>query len=88
MIEETTSAPIGYTPTHARMLEVLADGMPHTRRELHACLWDEASALTAIQRHISTLRQLLLPKGQTIVCEFHKRSICYRHVRLLHSPGE
>ncbi|MFO7776004.1 MAG: hypothetical protein R6W89_09425 [Candidatus Hydrogenedentota bacterium] len=26
-----------WTPTQRRMLEVLSDGLPHTKEELHAC---------------------------------------------------
>ncbi len=72
------------TPTHQRMLKLFSDGLPHTRRELHACLDDELSALATIQYHISTLRKLL-PAGEAIDCVFVNRRFCYRHVRLLAS---
>lgn len=75
-----------FTKTEARILRLLADGQAHTRREIHACLWDEESALTAIQFHISKIRQALQPIGQTIVCELHNSRICYRHVILVTKP--
>jgi hypothetical protein len=71
------------TPTQRRMLSLLADGRPHTRRELHALLWDEQGALSNIQPHLSRLRHTLRPKGQEIICEIVNRRICYRQVRLL-----
>lgn len=58
----------GFTPTQARMLAVLADGRPHTRKELHACLEDDLAALAAIKWHIKKLRKKLKPERKGIVC--------------------
>lgn len=73
------------SPTQRKMLEVLADGLPHSREDLHACLWDRDGALSNIRAHISALRKHLREHGENIVCELHKRTIHYRHVRLLRS---
>ncbi len=70
------------TPTQQKMLDLLSDGMPHSREEMFACLWDEESRYVAIHPHISLIRKLL-PPGEAIICEYRKRSIYYRHVRLL-----
>lgn len=81
----------GFTRTQSAMLDVLADGMPHTRMELHACLDDELGPLSNICMHISNIRKILRPKGQDIVCELVHvtikggSKIQYRHVRLLAS---
>lgn len=77
----------GYTPTQQRMLSILADGFPHTREELHGCLWDELGALSNIQMHISNLRKKLKPEGETVVCVIKHRRIHYQHVRLLKSKA-
>lgn len=67
-----------------RMLAVLADGLPHAKHELYACLWDDKSQMRAIFRHVTALRQALLPHGQTVVCELvNTRAVRYRWVRLL-----
>jgi hypothetical protein len=76
------------TPTQRRMLSLLADGLPHTREELHACLNDEQADLSSIQGPISNLRKLMRPHGHDIICELHKRAISYRHVMLLPSPTD
>lgn len=76
-----------WTPTERRMLAVLSDGLPHTRGELHACLWDDHAALQAIRFHISCIRRKLAPLGETIVCELHLGTVHYRHVRLLTRPN-
>lgn len=81
MIEEKISK------TQARMLEVLSDGRDHTREELHACLDDQLSALSAIQFHIYCLRKVLKPIGQDIVC-FNRRGIFYRQVRNMAHPDD
>ncbi len=70
------------TPTHKKMLALLSDGLPHSKLELHCCLWDDQSEINTIAYHISTLRQKL-PHGQAIVCEFYKRAMHYRLVELV-----
>ena len=72
-----------FTPTQRCMLDVLADGMPHTRQELFACLQDDLSPLRNIRAHITFLRKKLAPHGQNIICELYAGKVCYRHVRLL-----
>jgi DNA-binding CsgD family transcriptional regulator len=73
-----------FTPTEQRILDVLADGMPHTREELAACLWDELAERSTIKFHISKMRSRLQAQGTTIVCELgFARKFYYRHVRLL-----
>lgn len=74
-----------FTPIETRMLKVLSDGLDHKREELHACLYDELSNLSAIQPHISRLRRKLHPIGQDIVCIISRGNILYRNVRMLHS---
>ncbi len=71
------------------MLAVLSDGMPHTKKELHACLDDELSALDAIRKHITNLRMALRPAGQDIVCAFVPpgRRLHYQQVQLLSSTA-
>jgi len=68
-----------------KMLAVLSDGLPHTRRELFACLYDTSpdTRLANIQQHISHLRKQLRPQGLGIVCELVSRRICYRQVRFI-----
>lgn len=75
-----------FTPTESRLLAVLADGQPHSRRELHACLPDDLGALSNIQPHLTVLRRRLRLRGEDIVCELNTNGhpgIRYRHVRLL-----
>lgn len=71
------------TPTQKRMYDLLSDGLPHSRRELHACLWDEMSRLATIERHLSTLREKLAAVGEGVMAV---NGVGYQLVRLLHSP--
>jgi hypothetical protein len=73
------------SPVQRKMLEVLADGLPHRRAELHACLWDREGAMRNIRTHLSIIRKHLNERGESIICEMHEKHICYRHVRLLRS---
>lgn len=70
------------TPTQERFLALLADGLAHDRLELHALLWDEQGALSNIKPHLTHLRKVLRPLGETVICERHV-TVRYRRVTLL-----
>lgn len=72
-----------WTPTQQRMIDLLSDGMPHDRKELHRCLDDELAQLSAIQFHLSMIRRVLRPRGEDILCVLFDRKIHYQHIRLL-----
>lgn len=76
--------PDKFTPIQQAMLEILSDGLPHTREELHECC--KPSSLPALSVHMVRLRKRLIPKGESVVCVIKNRRICYQHVRLLVSP--
>lgn len=78
----------GWTRTEERILALLSDGVPHTRKEIHQLLWDDRGPLANIQQHLSNMRKRLRPVGKEIVCELVNRRICYRMVRLLNGVGE
>ncbi len=73
-------------PTKQRILEMLADGLPHTKAELMTCFEDDMAPVSSLFTHISSLRKDLRPIGQDIICEYIRRRTHYRHVRLLASP--
>ena len=75
---------IRYTPTEQKILDILADGRPHSREELKKLLPDgEMNGKKALPGHITNLRKKLNPIGESVLCELHKRQIHYRHVRLI-----
>lgn len=76
----------GFTPTEKRILELLSDGRPHKRQEVHACLDDDLASLKSITPHISRIRRKINTQGEEIVCVARERSYYYQHVRLLYSP--
>ncbi len=77
---------VKFTPQEQRLLNVLADGMPHLRRELKAVQYDEFSeGYNALNNALHHLRKKLRKKGQDIVCELLRRHIAYRQVILLKS---
>jgi len=77
----------GYTKTQARIVDLLSDGVPHSREELHACLDDDLARLTAAKRHLVEIRKHLRPQGQDIICVLQNRRIMYQWVRLLASAN-
>ena len=74
---------VGFTPIESRIVEVLSDGLPHKKEELHAKLSDELGQLKNVRSHICNIRKKLRIAGQDIVCEFRKDGFFYRQVRLL-----
>ncbi len=75
-------------PIQRKMLAILADGMPHRKQELFACLSvsDDQIPWSNIRRHMTPLRKHLRPKGHDIICMLIDGSWQYRLVRLLASP--
>lgn len=71
------------TPTQKAILQVLSDGLPHSKAELHACLPDELGKLSNITWHLAEIRKVLRPRGQDVLCEYRDRARLYRWVRLL-----
>jgi DNA-binding winged helix-turn-helix (wHTH) protein len=76
-----------FTPIEARIIQVLSDGMAHTRQELHQCLDDDLSRLSSIQFHISNIRRKLRGRGEDVVCVLDG-TIKYRHIRLIRSSND
>lgn len=81
--QKIAKPPVKLTPVQRKMLNLLSDGVPRTRRELHACLYDESGPLSRIQAHISGMRKVVRPLGEDIVITFFDQTICYRLVTLL-----
>ena len=76
-----------WTPTQARILEMLRDGMTHPPSEVLTCLEDPQGELATLYVHISTIRKKLRPVGLDILIRMvHSRSQ-YIMVRLL-SPQD
>ena len=77
------------TPTHQRMIRVLMDGLPHHRSELHACLDDELSGRTAVNKQLCTLRKITRTHGMDVICRAFggRRRYQFQLVRLL-APAE
>lgn len=75
------------SPTQKAILDILSDGMPHTKPELRKCLPDELAGHGALNTAITRLRAILRPIGHDIVFESRghrgKDSGTFRHVILL-----
>ena len=85
-----------FTKTQQKILDVLADGLPHLRKELWACCpsvqgMDEQSVKEFARHrtnvHLMNIRSKLRLDGQDIICEVVNRRLCYRHVKLLKPNG-
>ena len=75
-----------FTPIQQRIIDLLSDGMPHSREAILECLQDElVNNQQAHKMHIMAIRYKLRPRGQDIICEYVRRRPFYRHVRLLAS---
>lgn len=71
-----------FTPTERRMVILLADGKPHTRRELHKCLVDELGPLVNIKPHLQAIKKKIAHLGEDVVCVLgQSRKISYRRIK-------
>lgn len=73
------------SPIQQRMLQVLSDGLPHSREAMLECLQDDQCSLTGHLAHLTAIRKVLRLKGEDVLCEYRQRRPFYRHVRLLPS---
>ncbi len=76
--------PRGLSTIQRKMLLVLSDGLPHHRKELHACLWEQEGPFKNIGAHLSAIRKQL-PKGHEIICQVLHRTHYFRHIRTLNT---
>ena len=78
-----------FTPTQRKIFDMLLDGRPHTKKELHGCLWDDMNGNpdVALAHHISDLRKIIGSQGLDIMARGYNGSQCYCLVRPV-TPGE
>lgn len=76
------------TPTQQKIIDLLSDGLKHSREELHNLINPNAGNKN-VQVHISYLRKILQARGEDIAGEVgFGLKITYRHVRLLVNPND
>lgn len=77
----------GYTKTEQAIIDILSDGKPHSRKELHACCGP--SLKKVVSTHVVNIRKKL-PPGQDIVAVMLNRgkAAFYQHVRRLASAND
>lgn len=68
-------------PIQQKMLDILSDGLEHSPRELHECLYDDAGRISNIQMHISNLRKHVHKRGLEIVCRVRGYAHTYQMFR-------
>ena len=78
-----------FTPTQRKIFDMLLDGQPHTKKELHGCLWDDMNddPDNCLKAHISTMRRIIGLQGLDIVARGHNGTTQYRLVRYI-TAGE
>lgn len=74
-----------FTPTQTKILNLLADGKPHTKNEVRMTIGDEFTSDATLRMHISNIRIRLKNRCEDIVCRIDQRRAYYQHVRLISS---
>lgn len=75
-------------PVQRRMVQMLLDGLPHRREELHGCLADRLGPLSNIKSNISKIRKQAHIFGLDIVCVLFQRTVWYRLVRAINDQRD
>lgn len=70
-------------PTEQRLMAMMADGLPHLKKELLTCLDDPLSDCSVLKSWMCKLRAKLRPLGEDIVAQHERKRTLYRRVRLL-----
>lgn len=71
-----------FSPTQQRIVDLLADLMPHSNEEIYGMLLT-AKSVNHIQMHISNIRKIIRPIGQDIRCILERGNTFYQLVRCL-----
>ena len=72
-----------YTPTEQRIIDLLSDGLPHTRADVIKCLKDHLADFNTLAVHMFNLRRKVRPCGQDILLVYRKGGYHYQYVILL-----
>jgi hypothetical protein len=74
----------GLTATEQKIYDVLSDGLPHTVEELHGMLPDDLAGVSALRKHLSSIRDKI-PPHLLVLTQFIKRKMYYRLARSITS---
>ena len=58
-----------FTPTEQRIVDLLADGLQHTKDEMVKCLHDDLAPAAALYFHIYNIRRKIEPLGEYLAVE-------------------
>lgn len=76
------------TPTQQRFYDLMADGCRHTVEEFIELLPDPMGDDVNVLKHVQSLRTLLRPMCEDVVCERYNRVKTYRRVRTIMQGGQ
>ena len=77
-----SDGPVMLSPTEQRIMNLLSDGLPHTKKEIASCLTYQKNCEDNIKPHLHHLRKKIGIKGEAILCVLVDRRIRYRWVAL------
>jgi len=73
-----------FSEQQQRIIDFLADGKPHKRSEVIACIGDSLADRVSLQQYLTRIRKRL-PQGEEIIAQYLHRTVHFRHIRHLHS---
>lgn len=73
-----------FSPTQQRIVDLLADCLPHSNDEIYGCLLS-AGTVNHIKQHLSNIRKILRPTGKDIATLKHNGRTHYCLIRLTNS---
>lgn len=88
MTKQSTFPKIEFTATQRRILNLLGDGLRHTRAEIFKCLSDNLQNEEHVNNHLSRIRKKMRPVGHDIICIHENGVYYYQHVRLGTDPTD
>ncbi|HYE70380.1 MAG TPA: helix-turn-helix domain-containing protein [Aquabacterium sp.] len=72
-----------FTPAQQRIVDLMADGLPHTKEELRRTLWDDLASTVTAQVHLCHIRKKLRTAGCDVLIQYLGNRLHYRLVAYL-----
>ena len=84
--ETMSDGPTMFSPTEQRIMDLLSDGLPHTKKEMVACLADPMGGEDNVKPHLHNLRKKLLTRNEAVLCVLVGGRIKYQFLPAKYCP--
>ena len=81
-----SDGPVMLSPTEQRIMDLLSDGLPHTKKEMVLCLADPMGGEDNVKPHLHNLRKKLLIQNEAVLCVLVGGRVKYQFLPAKYRP--